>query len=341
MNIKSLYTGLAFITFCYMICTPVEAAYTIKNGRLVNADYMATLPPEQHYELGLKAMDCNDWREASRQFSIISTCFPNSQLGQESFYYLGVAEFNLDELDFSNDAFSQYLKRQNNPQHFLSAIEYKYCIAEKLRSGARRRFLGTKQLPKWASGRTLALKIYDEVIAAMPSSEMAAKALYSKAYLLWDIGEYRDSIEAFQLICKRFPKSELAPDCYVIMSYIYIDLCKSEPQNPDVLSFADLNARKFKIEFPKEERLCEVDRNVQTIKELYANFLYETGQFYERVNQPRASIIYYYSAISRFPDTEIARRCISRLYVLDPTFCEEDLNLHKNDQDSNKEDQIS
>ena len=320
---RCIYLGLALLTLA--INTSLEGAYTIQNGSLVNANVIATLPVEEHYNLGVKAMNNKDWREAASQFTIVSSSFPTSSYGQEAFYYLGVAEYNMDEFDFANNAFSQYLKCQNNPQHFLSAIEYKYCIAEQFRGGAKRRFLGTKQLPKWATGRTMALKIYDEVISAMPSHEMATRALYSKGYLLWETGEYRDSIDSFQLLCKRFPKSELTPDAYVIISRIYQDLCQSEPQNSDILAFAELNARKFRQEFPKEERLSQADHNVQQIKELYAGALFETGMFYERVQQPKASIIYYYNAIRQFPDTEIAQKCKQRLHALDPTFNEEDL----------------
>lgn len=315
--------NLTYISLFSLIClfgARVEAAYTIRNGSLVNADFMAELPADEHYNLGCQAMERCNWREAARQFSILTTCFPSTQLGQEAYYYLGAAEFNLQEYDFSNDAFSEYLKCQNNPQNFLSAIEYKFCIAEQFRCGAKRRFCGTKQLPKWATGRTLALKIYDEIISAMPSSEIASQAMYSKACLLWGMQEYRDCIDSFQMICKRFPKGELTPECYVLISQVYIDLCQHEPQNPDVLAFAELNARKFKQEFPKEERVCEAEDNVQRIKELYAGALYQTGCFYEKTDHPRASIIYYYSAVKQFPDTQVAQVCKNRLYQLDPGF---------------------
>lgn len=324
MKNKNVCMGLVFLALSF-IGSSVEAAFTIQNGSIVNADNVATLPADQHFKLGMTAMNNGDWREAVRQFTVVTTNFPTSPIGQEGFYYLGIAECNMEEYDFANDAFSQYLKCQNNPQHFLSAIEYKYYIAEKFRCGARRRPFGTKQLPKWATGQSMALTIYDEVIAAMPSNEMATRALYSKGFLLWEMCEYRDSIESFQLLCKRFPKCELTPDCYVLISRVYLDLCQSEPQNPDILAFAELNARKFKQEFPKEERLAEAENNVQEIKELYASALYETGIFYEKVNKPRASIIYYYNAINQFPDTNIAQRCKERLHVLDPSFSEEDL----------------
>lgn len=324
MKMTKVFFGLICLALGFF-ATSLEAAFTFQNGKLIDAEKVATLPVDQHYNLGLNAMNSQDWREASRQFAIVSTQFPTSSFGQEAFYQLGLAEFNMGEYDFANNAFSQYLKCQTNPQHFLSAIEYKYEIAEKFRLGARRRFLGTKQLPRWATGKTIALKIYDEVIGAMPSHEIASKALYAKGFLLWEMEEYRDSIDAFQLLCKRFPKHELTPECYVIISRIYVDLCQSEPQNPDILAFAELNARKFRQVFPKEQRLSAADQNVQYIKELYAGALYETGRFYERVKKPQASIIYYYNAITQFPKTEIAQKCKERLHVLDPSFSPEDL----------------
>lgn len=65
-----------------------------------------------------------------------------------------------------------------------------------------------------------------------------------------------------------------------------------------------------------EERLEEAENNVEEIKEIYARGLYDTGQFYERVKKPRASIIYYKNAIKQFPDTQIAQLCQERLEAL-------------------------
>lgn len=322
--LTTLLSGL-FLT------SSVEAGYTIHNGKFINSDYAAIFPADKHFELGQEAMAAKDMGEAARQFSILTTCFPNSPYGQEAYFYLGVAEFYLREFDFSNNAFTQYLKCKSNPQYFIQAIEYKFQIAERLRCGAKRRFCGSKQFPKWATGRTLALKIYDEVIAAMPSSEIAARALYSKGYLLWSIGEYRDCIDSFQLITKRFPKSDLTPQCYLLVGQVYYDMCVNEPQNPDILAFADLNARKFKNEFPKNELVEAAEYCVQCIKELYAGGLYDTACFYEKVCKPNAAIIYYYSAIKEFPDTQVAVICKERLAVLDPEY-DESLFQKKEDQ---------
>jgi len=311
--IKSLF----FVLFC-LAASPLilHAGYTVKDGKLVDADIVATMPVEGHYTAGVKAMESKDWYEAERQFSIASANFPGSPYGQEAFFYLGVAQFNLEEFDMANESFSKYLQAKGHPRLFQAAIEYKFAIAEKFREGARRRLLGTKQLPKWATGGTIALKTYDEVIAAVPCHDLAAKALYSKGMLHWTRKEYRDSVDCFHTIVKRFPKHELAPESYLCITKVYLDQCRFEFQNPDILAFAQIHLRKFKQDFPKEDRISIVERDVLAIKEVYAKGLFETGQFYERKGKPDASAIYYQNAIRQFPETFSSKKSTARLTAL-------------------------
>ncbi len=178
---------------------------------------------------------------------------------------------------------------------------------------------GTKQLPKWASGDDLALDIYDEIIAAMPSDELAVKALYSKANVLWEKQDFKDSIDSFLLLTKRFPKHELAPDSYLAVIKVYLEQSEVEFQNPDLLALAQIYLKKFKQEFPRETKIAEAEEALHQIKEVHAKGLYDTAQFYERMGQPRASIIYYSKAVAQFPETDVAKLSQQRLYVLRPS----------------------
>jgi hypothetical protein len=54
------------------------------------------------------------------------------------------------------------------------------------------------------------------------------------------------------------------------------------------------------------------------MKEIFATALYETGQFYERKKEPKASVLYYHNAITQFPDTKVAQSCKERLAELQP-----------------------
>ncbi len=295
-------------------------AYTFQRGRFVDVCEAATMSPQEHYAAAAEAFNCRNWEEAALHFSIITVNFPSTVYGQDAYCYLGISYYYLQEYDYANDALTNYLKTQSNPKFFQECIEYKFAIAQRLACGAKRRFFGTKQFPKWACGKAMALEIYDEVIVAVPCSEIAAQALIAKGILYWSDREYRCAVDAFQLLIRRFPKHELAPECYLYISKVYLEQSHYEFQNPDILAFAEINYQRFEKNFPREERLCEIKADLMEIKEVYASGLYETGQFYERVHKPRAAVIYYHDAIHQFPDTCVADLCRQRLDCLDPNY---------------------
>lgn len=303
-----------FLLFTTCLTASINAAET--PDPMLSREVVATKDVDEHYQLACEAMDQENWYEAKRQFYIVSYNFPETAHGQHSIYLLGVSYFNLQEYDLANKAFSDYLVCMNNPPCFEQALEYKFTIANLFRDGARRHLFGSSRLPKWQTGYGIAKDIYDEIVASVPSHEMAAKALFSKGDMLRSHGEFRDSIEAYQMFIKRFPKHERASEAYAAISHAYLDLSRVEFQNPDILALAEINFRKFQADFPRDSHFDEIDHDVLQIKEVYANGLYETGYFYERINKPMASILYYEKAIQDFPDTQIAFSCRKRVEIL-------------------------
>lgn len=339
MKLSRLTLALA-LTLLAAVESPLQAAYTIRNGSIVEVSNVPTLSLEEHFAAGACAIRDDEWEEAAYQFKIVVENFPTTVYAHEAWFYLGVSFFYLDEYDFANKAFTEYLQCQTNPRFFQDVIEYKFAIADRLARGAKRRFLGTKKLPKWACGKNLALEIYDEVIAAVPCHVIAAEALIAKGYLLWTMCDYSDAVEAFQLVIRRFPKHELAPDCYVLISKVYVDQSTHEYQNPDILAFAGINLARFEKDYPREERLQDVAQDLNDIKEIYANGLYQTGQFYERTCHPAAAVIYYHNVIHQFPDTYIAELSRGRLVCLDATYLDPytgDIFLEEDQDDSPEE----
>jgi hypothetical protein len=130
------------------------------------------------------------------------------------------------------------------------------------------------------------------------------------------MGEYRDCVEAYQTIIRRFPKNEIVPICYLNIANAYVEQARLEFQNPDILALAELNVRKFQNDFPRDERVAFAEESVCLIKEMYAKGLCDLGLFYERIHQPDAAAIYFQSSIEEFPDTNVAQFCRSRLICL-------------------------
>ncbi len=269
-----------------------------------------------HYNKGVNDYNQMNWRDASDEFEKVVRFFPDSEVYPQANFYLGVSFFERKEYDFANCAFSRYLKSCSATEYFEEALQYKFCIAEYLKYSKRRPFT-FRYLPKWAEGQTLALEIYDELIACAPNHELAVRSLYSKAVLLQTMREYRTSIETYQLLIRRFPNDELTPASYVGVSQAYYQLSQLEFQNPDILALADVNARKFRENFPRDERVVKAEKYSLMIKEVYAKGLCSVGQFYERTHHPDAAAIYYQSAIEDYPHTHVAAYCRHRMNLLD------------------------
>jgi len=270
----------------------------------------------KHYNLGCEHYGCESWRAASSEFEKVIYYFPCSDAATDASYYLGICYFKMKEYDFANEEFSNYLKASQHPPFFQDAVEYKFCIAEHFKGGRKKHPFKIRYLPKWVSGQQSALVIYDEVIACLPNHELAIQALYSKGNLLKKMREYRDSIEAYQTLIRRFPRHEIVPACYLNIADAYVQQSALEFQNPDILALAELNVRKFKDDFPRDERTAIAAKSVSLIKELYAKGLCDLGLFYERMKQFDAAAIYFQSSIEEFPDTQVAAFCRSRLMSL-------------------------
>ncbi|MEC7839629.1 MAG: tetratricopeptide repeat protein [Chlamydiota bacterium] len=273
---------------------------------------------EMSYRSGLNAMEAQDWKSAFRHFEALQRYHVGSEFVPDSYYYAGVSLFQVRDYDVANKYFNLYLKEQNNPKFFEEAIKYKFSIAELLRGGEPRRPFGPSGLPRFLPAGDTAVTIYDEVIAAVPSHELAAQSLFYKGCLLWKQHHYRDSVDAFYMLARRFPKHELTPQAYLNVAKLYHDQSNYEYQNPDIISLAEINLKKFSEEFPREEKLAEAEKEVIKVREVYARGLYETAQFYERTYKTKASLIYYETAIRQFPGTETEKKCRSRLSSLAP-----------------------
>lgn len=307
-----------FIISFFIVLSPLSAAYTLKQGKLVHSDEVATQSVQEHYSLALEAFQDKNWKEVIHQGTVVIKNFPETPFVQEVLFYLATGYFHLGEYEMANKNLSQYLKKQTAVQHFHEAIELKFHIAEKFKEGARRHLMGWESMPKWMPAYEEALKIYDEVISALPNDDLAAKALYGKAVLQMADKEYKTAIETYQTLIRRFPRHNLTPDAYVQIAKVYLIECQDQYPDSDFLDLAEINLRKFRQDFPKDERLTTAQHLFADMQEVYAKSFYEIGQFFERTKKPHASILYYSKIVKTYPDAKAAELSKERLRVLKP-----------------------
>jgi len=300
----------------FALAMPVQGAILVRNGHVLNSKYAPVKPADEHFNDGMEAYNSKDWKEAIKQFHVVADNFPRTPLGNEAQFFLAESYYYRKDYEFANKHADKYLKQQDNHKRFEQAIVLKFAVAEKYRQGSYRRLFGFEQLPKIVPAWDTAIDIYDDIIMALPSHDVAARAMYCKGRLLVAMKEYREAIDTWQTLVRQFPKHEFAPDAFARISRTYVIQAKVEPQNPDTLALAEVNAHKFAQQFPGEERLSQVDKDLAKICETVAEGLYETGRFYERTKKPEASVVYYYNVVKKYPGTQVAKTCKKRLHNL-------------------------
>ena len=278
-------------------------------------------PSVQEYHSALQqAMASVDWWAVIDYAALISHQFPTTPFAQESPYLMGEAYFKLNQLEYANDSFTTYLNEVSSPKHFQEALEYKFTIAEQLANGAKKRLFGSPKMPAWVSAKEDSIPIYDEVIAALPHSEIAIQSLLSKARIQTSLEDYKPAIESLDLLIRRFPRHPLAAESYLEKTKVYLAQCKAQNLDPDLLDLAEVNVRKFRLAFPREARLNEAEKIVSEMEEIFAQNLFETGRFFEKTKKVPASLIYFNKVISKYPKTEAAMASREKLAHLDPSF---------------------
>jgi outer membrane protein assembly factor BamD (BamD/ComL family) len=296
----------------YLMTLPLvgleEADLTWDNGPSV----------QEYNSLMQQAIASGDWWGVIDYADVISYNFPTSPFAQEISYTMGDAYYKLEQFEYANDCFTAYLNHVSSPKHFEEAIEYKFNIAEKFANGVKKKLFGSGKMPAWVPAEEDAIPIFDEVIAAMPHSEFAAKSLLSKARIQAYMEDYKPSTETLDILIRRFPKHGLAAEAYLEKNKVYMAQCLAQNLDPDLLDMTEVNFRKFKLAFPREPRLVEAEKIHADMEELFAQNLFETGNFFERTKKVPASIIYYHKVISKYPNTEAATASREKLEILQP-----------------------
>lgn len=264
-------------------------------------------PSAQEYNSAMQHAIANgDWWTVIDYATIISYNFPTTPFAQEISYIMGEAYYKLDQLEYANDCFTTYLNHVASPKHFEEAIEYKFYIAERFAQGEKKRLFGSPKMPAWVPAKEDAIPIFEEVIAALPHSELAIQSLFSKARVQAALEDYRLSLETLDLLIRRFPKHDLAAESYLEKEKVYLLQCQAKDLDPDVLDMAEVNLRKFRLAFPREARLAQAEKIYAEMQEIFAQNLYETGCFFEKTKKLPASIIYYNRVIAKYPNTQAA-----------------------------------
>lgn len=268
---------------------------------------------QEHFDIACSEFNQEHWDEALAHFLIIFNHYQESPFYADALFYTAICYYSKSEIDLANKQFDRYLSIGGKLKNFEKVFDYKLEIANFYAHGIKKHLFGIEKLPKWSSAKKDALAIYDEIISALPGKEVAAEALYKKADLLRAKKQYHEALDDLQILVRRFPKHALSAESYLRISEIYLEQSRRESQNPDLIALAQVNLQRFIKAFPSDERYLIAQGNLRSMKEVFAESLYDTGRFYERKKKHFAAMIYYQDTLLKYPETNAAQKCRKRL----------------------------
>lgn len=269
------------------------------------------------FNAAVQEMEHSSWKSALNDFSAIRTAHKESKVFDDALYFQAVCNYHLMEYDVANKLLTEYLGSKYKLKFFEDALSYKLAIANKFKEGAKKHLFDSEKFPKWLPAKEDALEIYDEIISTIPNHDLAAQALFEKGTLLQQLQDFKTSLESFHALIKRFSKHPLTPDSYLAIGEIYYIQSHSEYRNSDLLEMAQINLKKFISNFPRDEKVEKAKKFYNDMREIHAKGLYDIGMFYERIKKPKASVIYYVTALEKFPDSPSSNLCKDRLHNLE------------------------
>lgn len=276
-----------------------------------------TTPEENYYNQLLLNFEEKNWEQVYSLSHLMYKRYPHSGQLADVYYYWGVSAYNLKHYEKASECFSTYLEKNTQPRFFDQVIQYKFSIAEKFRNGEKSHLFGWNVMPRWMPCRSEALEIYNEIIATLPHHELAARSLYGKGLLLAYFEDFKDSIDTLELLIQRFPKHDLAPQCFAEIGNVYLLMAKSKQQDPTLIDQSAINIKKFRMAFPSDNRIATAEKTHNVLKGAFAENLYDMASFFQNRKKLVAAELYYKKILATFPESDSALKASRELEIIE------------------------
>lgn len=299
---RALFTFIIF-------STPLKADPNIGVNETASSKHSRhlTLAIDEHAKLARSALDKELWSEAQSQYQIILRATKEGKLFAEALYNLAWANYKLGLYEEANTLLSDYLKELPRDERYDDIVELKFRLAQKFELGARRRIFGWSFMPRWLSGRDIALEIYEEVAQALPRSELAGKALLARSNMFIKNKRYNEARVALEQVITDFDRNPIALEAFEKLSKLYLREMETTSRSEELLELAKINEQKLAKRFPNAN-LEQVKTAIAKMRELYAQSLLDTAYLYHKKGKLEAAKLYLGRLKALYSDTQAGRK---------------------------------
>lgn len=285
----------------------IHADYIWKNGKLIDFEKTPWMQPQEHYAHVLKACDDKKWLDLIENGVVITHHFKDGPFADETRFLLAKAFLEIKDYARAHDAVADYLVGSISPKHYEEVMSMKLEIANAFATGEIKNLIGLPGIPLWIDAKGEAVKLYEEISSALPTHVLAEKAILAKSNLEFELKEYRQAISTSESFLRKYGQSSYAPLAFEKIGVSYVKLVESEFLDPDLLSLAEMNLKKFQEQFPNHTKIDDIQHNLIVMKEHFAKNMLTTGLYYKKMKKYGASRFYFEKIMQTYPETSSAQ----------------------------------
>lgn len=281
--------------------------WTPETKRWVNVKRLPKETAELQLEYARSFLTSGNYKKALRETDKFSDYYGDSEYADDNQFLRG--EIRMAQGSYQNAAreFQQVVANYPDSDLFDEVVDKQYEIGdyfyEKGQRRAGRRFGLFAKAPY-----KKAIETYNMVIDNQPFSQAAAEAQYKVGLCHFARKEYVEAAYEYRRVVEDYAGSEWVDEASYGLAETYYksSLPPDYDQSPSKLAIDAID--EFKVRFPGDERVSDLDAKRAEMRERIAEQRLRTARFYERRGDYTAARLYYEVVVEQFGETNPAEQ---------------------------------
>lgn len=255
---------------------------------------------EQRYKYALSLLVEQKYINAVKEFESIIKTDSASEYAEVSQINIGWAYFLNGDYKRALKAYEKVLQKYPGTKRTKEILEKEYQV-------------GVAQMD---TNETAAITVFEKIIEKHPLGPIAPDAQVKIADCYFKLGQYEESLDAYEKFLENYPKNEWIPyvQYQVPLTKMYHE--KQQERNYGLLISAREGFEEYLISNPLGVHGEDAKRMIEEIRVIEAEREFNIGDFYLRVKKPSSAAMYFEFVINDFPGTIWAERASERLEFL-------------------------
>ncbi len=243
-----------------------------------------------------------NWDDAVDRIEEYLEAFPVSRHDENMRFWLGDSRYQDDQWQQAYAAWREFSLLYPLSDYSLGLTETLYSMGQAFLSGERSGFLGI------FSRKGVGVKILNHIVEAYPAMPRAPDAQWSLAQYHVKEEEWAEGEAAFHFIVDQYEPSEWYQPALYYVAYCRYRQVKGPAQDPQMMLRAQESFERYLTLVPDGEWREDAGRIAAQLEELRAEHLLGIGEWYLGQGKPYTARFYLTSVVTRFPQSESAKR---------------------------------